>query len=191
MKATRLPMSLVIAVTLLLVAGEHAAGAPVISTGASIDLGGGLFVVPIEITGAEALIAWQFDLSFNSSAVQIDVGCTPDAYCDLFNGPVTEGSFFTSLALFPTLFVPGFIDNFVGQLVGAAGFWQDPPPGPSGDGILAYVQFITLNAGESPNITVENPSTQSSVPEPITLALFTTGLGLLGARRRRVARGRR
>jgi PEP-CTERM motif len=191
MCATRLRIHFLIAATLLLVGGRPAGATPVISTGSSIDLGGGVFVVPIEITGAVELTAWQFDLSFNPSAVQIDVGCTPDTYCDLFNGPVTEGPFFTSLALFPTLFVPGFIDNFLGQLVGAAGFWQDPPPGPSGDGILAYIQFITVSPDVSPNITVENPSTQSSVPEPATLALFTTGLGLLGARRRRLPRGRR
>ena len=65
-----------------------------------------------------------------------------------------------------------------------AGAWQDPPPGPSGDGILAYVEFITTEngTGESP-ITVTGVSTTSSVPEPGTLALFAGGLVLLARRR--------
>jgi hypothetical protein len=146
------------------------------------------FVVPVEVTGAVQLTSWQFSLSFDPTDVQINTGCDPttDPFCDLLFGPVTQGPFFSSVALFPPFFDPGFIFNGSGLLDAVAGAWQDPPPGPSGNGILAYVEFITTEngTGESP-ITVTGTSTTSSVPEPATLALLSCSLLLLAASRRR------
>jgi hypothetical protein len=144
------------------------------------------FIVPVEITGAVQLTSWQFSLTFNPTDVQINTGCDPttDPFCDPIFGPVTQGPFFLSMALFPPFFDPGFIFNSTGLLDAVAGAWQDPPPGPSGDGILAYVEFITTanGTGESP-ITVTGVSTTSSVPEPATLVLLASGLVLLSGRR--------
>jgi hypothetical protein len=146
------------------------------------------FVVPVEITGAVQLTSWQFSLSFDPTDVQINTGCDPttDTFCDPLFGPVTQGPFFSSLALFPPFFDPGFIFNGSGLLDAVAGAWQDPPPGPSGDGILAYVEFITTENGTGESaITVTGTSTTSSVPEPATLVLVASGLVLLGRRRAR------
>jgi hypothetical protein len=143
------------------------------------------FVVPIQVTGAVQLLSWQFDLAFDPTQVQINTLCdsTTDPFCDPLFGPVTEGPFFAGVAQFPTLFVPGFIVNDQGLLLGVAGFWQDPPPGPSGDGVLAYVEFIGIGTGD-PNIRVENPFvTFSPIPEPAPLLLLASGLALLGAQR--------
>jgi PEP-CTERM motif len=147
--------------------------------------GSTVFVVPVEIADAVALTSWQFSLSFDPADVQINTGCDAsgtDPYCDPLFGPVTEGPFFSSVALFPPLFDPGFILNGLGLLDAVAGAWQDPPPGPSGAGVLAYVEFITTanGSGESP-ITIVGTSTTSSVPEPTTMALLLSALALLGA----------
>ncbi len=150
------------------------------------------FVVPIEISGAVDLTFWQFDLLYDATDAQINTACDPfsDSYCSLFTGPVTEGPFFGSLSPF-NVFNPGFIllDGItleqVGQLIAVNDTFGGSLPGPSGDGILAYVEFITTETGtgESP-ITVTNTSTTSSAaPEPATLALLASGLVLLGGRR--------
>lgn len=180
--------------------------APQIEAGPIIEVGpytpplahSTVFVVPIEILAAVELMSWQFDLRFDPSDVRINVGCNPltDSFCDPFNGPVTEGPFFSSRAQFPTLFVPGFIitdlaGDQTGALLGVAGAWQDPPPGPSGDGILAYVEFITTTSGTGAStVTVTGTSTSSAAPEPTTLALLAAGLALLCGRSR-PSRGRR
>ena len=158
---------------------------PTIEAGTPISLTTDTFVVPIQITGAVELITWQFDLAFDPSVVQINTGCDTsgaDPYCDLFNGPVTEGPFTKGPF---SLFVPGVIDNFGGSLTIVAGGFGDPPPGPTGDGILAYVEFITIDANGDPDIHVTSSSvTSSAVPEPMSLLLLAGGLTFLGARRR-------
>lgn len=159
-------------------------GDPIISVG-PFDSSTSPFVVPVDITDAVDLITWQFDLVFDPTIVQINVTCDPftDAFCDLIFGPVTEGPFTKGPF---SLFVPGVIDNVNGLLSLVAGGFGDPPPGPSGDGTLAYVEFVQLVAGD-PNIHVVNAATTSSsvVPEPATLLLLTSGLAMVGAHRRR------
>ena len=148
--------------------------------------GSTVFVVPVEITGAVQVTSWQFSLTFDPTDVQVNTSCDPttDPFCDPIFGPVTQGPFFLNTALFPPFFDPGFIFNNLGLLDAVAGAWQDPPPGPSGDRIPAYVELITTEngTGESP-IAVTGVSTTSSVPEPGTLALFAGGLVLLARRR--------
>ena len=138
------------------------------------------FLVPIVITGAVELISWQFDLAFDPNDLQINFPANLD--------PVTEGPFFLSVAQFPPLFIPGFIVNDQGLLLGVAGAWQDPPPGPSGNGILAYVEFVA-KTGDS-TIRVDNVLISSSfIPEPTALLLMATGLIVLSAGR--ISRRRR
>ena len=177
--------------TFALVAPLRAIGDPTISVGPYTPSTTTPFVVPIEITRAAALASWSFDLTFDATDLMINTACdfVTDPFCDILTGPVTQGPFFASVASFPPLFVPGFIItdaslNQTGQLLGVNGAWQDPPPGPSGDGILAYVEFVTApNGTGTSTITVQGGSS-SSVPEPATFALTTFGL-LLGAGFRR------
>lgn len=173
-------------VLILFSAGVRQADA-VISTGTPISLSSTVFVVPIQITDGVNVIFWEFDLTYDPAVAQINTACDPfsgDSFCSLFTGPVTEGPFFGSLSSF-NVFNPGFIllDGSLqqaGTLLAVNDTFGGDLPGPSGDGILAYVEFVTVGQGD-PQIAVTSPTVTSQVPEPATLALFASGLALLGA----------
>jgi hypothetical protein len=162
--------------------------ASTIAVGTAIPLSPTAFALPIEITDAIQLSGWQFDLAYDPSDVQVNTSCDPfsDPYCGFITGPVTEGGFFSSGAPF-NLLLPGFIDldpvtsAQTGSLFAVHGEYGGFPPAPSGDGVLAYVEFITIGTGGSA-ITVQNPSAVEA-PEPGSLMLLTTGLSLLRGRR--------
>src|SRR5215510_1680436 len=129
---------------LALVAPPWAGAGPVISPGppttsipsslfdplASLSppLPGDEFLLPIEITGANGLQDWSFDLNFDDSVViALDAGgLYQSVYQAEFNGSDPTLSNITS---------SGFL--FLGSLQGIAGFSS----GVSGDGLLAYVLF--------------------------------------------------
>ena len=176
--------------------GARSAGAaPLIFVGSPIPLSPTAVVLPIEITGAVALTAWQFDLAYDAADLQINTGCfSGDPYCGLFTGPVTEGEFFGALSPF-NVFNPGFITEDpatfqqAGLLLAVNDTFGGTPPGPSGDGVLAYVQFLVVGDGTSEVRVLNAAVSEEPVPEPATLTLLTTGLGVLGASRWR-RRGR-
>jgi hypothetical protein len=151
------------------------AAASTISVGAYVPAP--VFTVPIEITDAIDLVTWQFDLAFDPTDLQATL--------------VTEGPFTSGNGQFLTLFIPGVIDNTAGLISIVAGAYLDLPPGPSGDGVLAYVEFTQLGSGQSA-IRVEDPITsegsRTPVPEPSTMALLTSGLALAGWRHRHTRR---
>ena len=123
--------------------------------------------------------------------MQVNVGCDPfggDIYCSLMTGPVTEGDFFAAGAPF-NLLIPGFVEldpitfEQSGRLFGMHGAFGGIPPAPSGNGILAYVEFTLLGTGDSP-IEHDGTVVSTSVPEPGSLALLTAGLAWMGLFRR-------
>jgi hypothetical protein len=162
---------------------------PTLSLGTPIIISPTTFALPIEITDAFEVNAWSFGLTYNAAEVNINTSCDPfagDQYCGFLpiTGPVTEGDFFSSGA--PNLFNPGFIPlsggNQTGVLFGVTGEYQGSLPGPSGNGVLAYVEFLVIGSG-APNIVLTDASTTSSaVPEPTTLLLLTGGLAFLSGR---------
>lgn len=188
-----------VSATLVLAAPLRLADAAIISVGPHTPSTTMPFVVPIDITGAVDLTFWQFDVAYDASDVLINTSCDPfsDPFCDFVTGPETEGPFFGSLSPF-NVFDPGFLFlNSVtlaqlGQLIAVNDTFGGSLPGPSGNGVLAYIEFVTTvtGSGRSP-ITVQNASTTSGVPAPTTLALLLSGLVLLGARRLAGSRGGR
>jgi hypothetical protein len=181
----------VLVALMIVAAAPRLASATTISVGAHIPIDLTTFAVPIDITAGVNVIGWQFDLTYDASDVQVNVGCDPfggDPYCSFFTGPVTEGDFFASAAPF-NLLVPGFIQldpvTFAqtGLLFGVNGAFGGSAPFPSGNGTLAFVEFTIIGNGNSV-ITVNGSAiSDTTVPEPGTLALLATGMLLPRARR--------
>jgi hypothetical protein len=138
------------------------------------------FLVPIVITGASNVDFWQFSLTYDPTDVRIN----DPAALDPLGRPVTEGEFFSGLSPF-NVFNPGFIilNNFtldqVGLLEDVNDTFGGTLPGPSGNGVLAYVEFVALGDGDSPIQVIDSKAT-SSVPEPSAFFLLASGVGALG-----------
>jgi hypothetical protein len=107
---------------------------PVISAGSITVVNSAGFVVPVSITGASDVYAFQFDLTFDASILKLL--------------SISEGSFLTSGG--PTNFVPGTIDNTTGAATATAGTLTGPVLGISGDGVLAFFGFQAHSLGSSP-----------------------------------------
>lgn len=133
----------------------------------SSPLPAGQFLLPIEITGANGLQSWSFDLTFDGTVVTpLDVGGVyQSVYQAEFNAVDTTLSDITS---------SGF--SLPGLLEGIAGFSS----GASGDGLLAHVLFEYLPDQETndPDFGIENATIQQA-PEPGTAVLLAAALVML------------
>lgn len=168
----------------LMCVDSRVANAVTIELGSRVYLTPTTFALPIVIADGVEVTEWYFDLTYDPMDVQLNLGCDPflgDIYCSLFTGPVTEGEFFAAGAPF-NLLLPGFVEldpltfEQTGRLFGLYGAYGGFAPGPSGDGILAYIQFVMLGTGESP---IDGEGAVTSVPEPGTLGLFAGACALL------------
>ena len=131
---------------------------------------GDTFTIPVLITGATDLTSWQFDLAFDPTLVRAN--------------SVTEGPFLSSSGTQSTLFVPGFIDNGGGHILGVTDLFTDISPPPSGGGVLANIEFTALAPGVSPltfSKVFLNLSGQgfSTVNGQITVTLANTAIPTL------------
>ena len=144
-------------VALLFCGVVREASAEFISLGSRIALTPTTFVLPIYMNDAVELTEWSFDLTYDPTDLQINTGCDPfgaNLYCSLITGPVTEGDFFAAGAPF-NLLIPGFIGldpvtfEQSGSLFGVHGLFGGLLPGPSGAGVIAYIQFLQLGDGGS------------------------------------------
>jgi hypothetical protein len=192
LRRTAVVASVVVAL-LVGLAGQVRAGT--ITLGTRIAISPTEFALPVEIVDAVGLAGWEFSLLYDATIVQVDTGCDPfvDTYCDLLTGAVTEGAFFAAGMPFNVL-NPGavLLDLITGEqtgtLLASQGLYGGPLPAPSGDGVLAYVRFNLLSAGETPidiQIVDASANEPTTVPEPSTLLLMTLGLPFVRRRRRR------
>ena len=193
MSLSKRPAFLALVFSALLLLGTPKSEAAVISVGPYTvpNTAGEPFLVPIQITGAVQLVSWSFGLTYDAAELRISVPGTLDP---LFGQSVTEGPFYTSGAPF-NLLIPGFIalDGItleqLGSLFGVEGAYGGFEPAPSDDGILAYVEFISLDGdGSDDTLRVVDAVTVSAVPAPATIALSLGALLMLPAIR--VARAR-
>lgn len=110
-----------------------------LTVGSATEPSGALFSVPVSISNVTDLYAFQFDLSYNPSVVELL--------------SVTEGPFLPSAG--STFFIPGMIDNVGGSAANNADTLIGPIPGASGSGVLANFNFEGVRQGTS-DLTLSN-----------------------------------
>lgn len=167
---------------------------PLLSVGSATVNVGDTFTIPVSITDALDLTSFQFDLSFNALILQVTAT------------GVTESAFFTQGDI--TVFVPGFVDNTNGWILGVSDalIFQSPV---NGSGVLVNIEFDAIALGISPltlsnvflnlsdsgfdvangEVCVNSPTATAcepggAAPEPGTVVLLIAGLALLTWRRR-------
>src|ERR1022692_4738817 len=165
----------------------------VISAGSTDVLVDQIFNLPVSIADASDVYAFQFDLAFDPTILQLL--------------SISEGSFLPSAG--STFFIPGAIDNIGGNAISNADTLVGDISGASGDGDLVDFTFQAISPGASPlalsngilldsgfnDIPVTLPSAvvngMSLNPEPAGLSwigcLAVTGM-LLAKRWRRAGR---
>lgn len=131
------------------------------------------FLLPIEITGANGLQDWGFDLNFTDGVViPVDAGgLYQSVYQSDFNASDPTLSNITSSGFL-------LLGSPQDTLQGMAGFSS----GASGDGLLAYILFEQLLPGVNPGFSISGVTIRQT-PEPGTLALLASGLLLLNSLR--------
>jgi hypothetical protein len=97
------------------------------------------FDVPVTITGASDLYAYQFDLTFDPNVLQLL--------------SIDEGSFLGTAG--STFFIPGTIDNVLGSATFTADSLLGPGPGAVGSGTLATFNFQAV-AGDITALDLAN-----------------------------------
>ena len=177
---------------------------PVISAGSATVNVGDTFTIPISVSAASDLMAFQFDLSFNSSILNAvsftDIGTDFDAAATSGGGALTGLTGFVLPGLFS-----GVADSISGAFSGL-----------SGNGVIAEIEFNAIASGISP-LTLSNifldfvdsgftaangqvcvsplrssvcapAAVGGQVPEPGVLFLFAVGLATLMWRHRSIHR---
>jgi general secretion pathway protein D len=105
----------------------------VVSAGSATVSSGQTFTVPVSISGVSDLFAFQFDLAFDPTILQLQ--------------SISEGSFLSSAG--STIFSPGTIDNTAGTATTTADTLTGLGPGASGSGTLADFTFQAIATGTS------------------------------------------
>lgn len=140
---------------------------------------GSTFDLPVTITGSSDLYAFQFDVAYNPSLLQLV--------------SINEGAFLPTAG--STFFIPGSIDNVAGNAVFTVDTLLGPGPGAAGSGTLATLDFQAIGLGNGAvslsNVVLldsnlndiaftANNGLVSAVPEPRTLIPVACGLLLIG-----------
>src|ERR1039457_6242576 len=143
------------------------------STDTSVDQ---IFTLPVSIADASDVYAFQFDLAFDPTILQLL--------------SISEGSFLPSAG--STIFIPGTIDNIGGNAISNADTLVGDIPGVSGDGDLVDFTFQAISPGATslalsngllfdsnfndiPFTTVDGSVTVTSAPVPEPAGLSWIG----------------
>lgn len=146
---------------------------------------GSLLSLDVNVAGISDLYAWQFDIAFNPAVLSAN--------------NVTEGGLFSSVGVF---FSPGTIDNAAGTITFIGDSLSGLGPGISTNGTLAQIAFTSIGSGTSGidlanvilldsglNDVAATPSgaavTVTATPEPGSMLLLVTGIGVGCALKRR------
>ena len=141
-------------------------GAPILNV-ASLNSAvgtGSMFSLGIEITSADDLFAFQFDLAFDPTILSAV--------------SVREGSLLPGAGA--TSFVPGLIDNVLGTVTITGSTLLGAIDGVSGEGVLALIELKALTVGIT-SITLSNLVLLDSTLTEITADTIAGSVTVVGA----------
>src|SRR4029434_6411969 len=150
---------------------ELADGTYLAPPGITVTLGANRFLLPVVITGALNTPNFVFDLTYDSAVVQqVD----PLDFLDtgIYGARFTPGDLSSLSFILSAFSLPGLVDDVAGE-------YPSLLNGITGDGVLAYILFETLQEGANPGFAIENAFAPGQAPEPNTLALFAAALLIL------------
>jgi hypothetical protein len=120
---------------------------------------GTTFLVNITITGVANLLTWAINLTWDPTILKISTGTPdPNAYGAIRSGRynIYEGPFMKSVR--STIFTANKINNTSGKINSLACGYITSGTTPSGDGVLASINFTYIKVGTA-TIDIDGPST--------------------------------
>ena len=157
------PLAFPVALLATLLFAPSLAGGAVISVGSCNIYVNFSCEIPVSISNASDVFAFQFDATFAPRILLLSA--------------ISEGNFLSTAG--STIFSPGTIDNVAGIAAGTADALAGNVPGASGSGVLANLSFGTLRPGTSA-VSLSNvillDSTLTDIPFTTLIGTVTVNL---------------
>jgi len=150
-------LTLIATVNLVNVPEIHAASPTVTVTSVyNVTEPGTTFLVNITVTDVSDLFMWVMNMSWDPNIIQISTGDPAGLLRKGIRYNIYQGSFLKSVR--STVFLANDVNNTGGAIRYLSAGYLNPGSAPSGNGVLATINFTSINVGTT-TIEITGPST--------------------------------